>query len=265
MSHDSNSIAQRQNELRGILREMAVATESSDYYALTLTVSEDDRIVWSAQTGFVGMTETKPARELRAPCFVRGQVMLDLWRDIGTPGVAVNNRRQLLVFLQLGGNAIIDPSLVKEHFAEILEPKIVVPTGSSTSTQIENVPKTALNRAPTRKLRMHVLKRDNYRCRICGRRPETNVDIELHVHHFRPWGLGGLSIEENLMTLCHTCHDGLDPHFDMSLASIFPETFTKLNEMIDDLDSISRQHFAAVKRYQAKVRGISARQRLIEE
>jgi hypothetical protein len=41
--------------------------------------------------------------------------------------------------------------------------------------------------------------------------------VELHVHHIRPWAKGGLTEEDNLITLCKTCHDGLDPHHDPSL------------------------------------------------
>jgi hypothetical protein len=30
---------------------------------------------------------------------------------------------------------------------------------------------------------MDVLRRDDFRCQICGRRAADYVDIELHVHH----------------------------------------------------------------------------------
>jgi hypothetical protein len=73
---------------------------------------------------------------------------------------------------------------------------------------------------PGRKPRMRVLKRDGYRCRICGRSPD-DYDVVLHVHHIRPWGGGysGMTEEDNLITLCDTCHDGLEPHSDVALYS----------------------------------------------
>jgi hypothetical protein len=37
------------------------------------------------------------------------------------------------------------------------------------------------------------------------------------VHHIRMWAHGGLTEDENLITLCHTCHDGLSPHEDWGL------------------------------------------------
>ncbi|WP_090804132.1 HNH endonuclease [Asanoa ishikariensis] len=56
---------------------------------------------------------------------------------------------------------------------------------------------------------MEVLTRDGFRCRACGRSPNDHVDLELHVHHIRPWGMGGLTHPLNLITLCNTCHRGL--------------------------------------------------------
>jgi len=70
---------------------------------------------------------------------------------------------------------------------------------------------------------MQIVQRDLYRCRICGRRPADYVDLELHVHHIRPFARDGLTIEENLITLCHTCHAGLDPHFRPQLFDLRPE------------------------------------------
>jgi HNH endonuclease len=33
----------------------------------------------------------------------------------------------------------------------------------------------------------------------------------------RPWQYGGLTERDNLITLCQTCHEGLDPHYEPSL------------------------------------------------
>jgi hypothetical protein len=75
---------------------------------------------------------------------------------------------------------------------------------------------------------MHVIRRDDFRCRICGRRAADYVDIELHVHHIRPHGMGGLTEAGNLITLCHTCHTGLDPHYEARLLSMMPGTANRL-------------------------------------
>ncbi len=68
-------------------------------------------------------------------------------------------------------------------------------------------------------LRMEVLKRDGFRCCVCGRRASDHVDLELAVHHVIPVEHDG-AIEPNLMTLCTTCHKGLDPHYEVLLREL---------------------------------------------
>src|SRR5262245_22264374 len=99
--------------------------------------------------------------------------------------------------------------------------------------------------------RARVLKRDGYRCRLCGERPADNVHITLHVHHVRMWSRGGLTEDANLITLCQTCHDGLEPHEDIGLFEMIPGGSIK-----DQIDG-SRTDFAeGVKRYRDAVRRI---------
>ena len=53
-------------------------------------------------------------------------------------------------------------------------------------------------------LRDLVLERDNYTCQICG------MKLNLQVHHILPRRLGGEHAEENLVTLCCSCHRHID-------------------------------------------------------
>ena len=57
----------------------------------------------------------------------------------------------------------------------------------------------------TLKLRYQIMKRDNFQCVMCGRRPPN---VELCVDHIKPVCKGGLSIESNLRTLCKDCNSG---------------------------------------------------------
>ncbi len=57
-------------------------------------------------------------------------------------------------------------------------------------------------------LRFKVLKRDHFKCVLCGDHPARNSECVLHVDHILPWSLGGKTIEENLTTLCETCNLG---------------------------------------------------------
>lgn len=53
------------------------------------------------------------------------------------------------------------------------------------------------------KQRRRVLKRDNYRCTVCGR---TWDEIPIHVHHLVARQDGGQDRLDNLATLCKDCH-----------------------------------------------------------
>lgn len=58
------------------------------------------------------------------------------------------------------------------------------------------------------KLRLKILKRDNYRCVKCGQSPATHLGITLHIDHIQPFSKGGDNSEENLQTLCDKCNLG---------------------------------------------------------
>ncbi|MCD4713810.1 MAG: HNH endonuclease [Clostridiales bacterium] len=64
------------------------------------------------------------------------------------------------------------------------------------------------SRNPSMKLRFEILKRDNFKCCVCGASPAKNPMVELHVDHIIPWSRGGETIEENLQTLCSLCNYG---------------------------------------------------------
>jgi hypothetical protein len=57
-------------------------------------------------------------------------------------------------------------------------------------------------------LRFDILKKDNYKCKICGRSPSSTIGIELHVDHIIPFSKGGKTVENNLRTLCNQCNIG---------------------------------------------------------
>ena len=53
------------------------------------------------------------------------------------------------------------------------------------------------------RLRKQVLRRDGWRCQICGSKQN------LQVHHEESRSQGGHDTEENLITLCAECHEAL--------------------------------------------------------
>lgn len=57
-----------------------------------------------------------------------------------------------------------------------------------------------------KRLRFLVLRRDGYRCQLCGL---TQADgVQLEVDHKVPVAKGGKTDEDNLWTLCHPCNNG---------------------------------------------------------
>lgn len=64
------------------------------------------------------------------------------------------------------------------------------------------------NRDVNLRLRFLVMKRDNFKCCMCGATPATNPSVELHIDHIVPWSKGGETTIENLQTLCSSCNLG---------------------------------------------------------
>ncbi len=61
-------------------------------------------------------------------------------------------------------------------------------------------PRIRLVQESYRNLRQQVLERDGWRCQSCGRL------TDLQVHHMQSRGKQGNDLEENLITLCASCH-----------------------------------------------------------
>ena len=61
-------------------------------------------------------------------------------------------------------------------------------------------------------LRYDIMKRDGFRCVICGRTAEDGV--KLHVDHIKPISKGGLTVPDNLRTLCQECNLGKSDKYD---------------------------------------------------
>lgn len=57
-------------------------------------------------------------------------------------------------------------------------------------------------------LRYQVLRRDRFRCVICGRSPATDLECNLHVDHMVAFSRGGKTRLDNLRSLCVDCNLG---------------------------------------------------------
>jgi len=71
--------------------------------------------------------------------------------------------------------------------------------------KLKNIAQT---RTINEKIRLQVLKRDDYKCQKCGKSPATHRNIYLHIDHIKPFSKGGDNSIENLRTLCNKCNLG---------------------------------------------------------
>jgi len=76
------------------------------------------------------------------------------------------------------------------------------------SWKIEPTTKHKTSRTINLRLRFIVMRRDNFKCKGCGRSPATDPTIILHVDHITAWTKGGETVLENLQTLCSICNIG---------------------------------------------------------
>ena len=194
-----------------------IVGDIDEYYAVTLLADAEGQMFFDIQTIWAGYSDEENRVELREGRLVYGSRMAKLWNEMGEPALYVRSETEFQIYLLLGGHGLLAPKLAESLVPDWLAPQPSYQHGFSGFRSPGLFERNAFRRAPTPKLRMKVLNRDHRRCRICGRRPDDHIDIELHVHHIRPWGIGGLTDVGNLITLCHTCHNGIDPHFDPSL------------------------------------------------
>lgn len=210
----SNTNTDLQSRLDGL--QVQQCDDSAEFYAITLTASDAGQVEFATQTRWTGFADEDRRIELRRARLVYAKFS-ELWQSLGQPFIFVENVDDMTLFLLAGGNALISRALGEAVFGSVLGAEAVVPELRAGFRSVEVLEKAAFRRAPTPKLRMKVFDRDGRRCRICGRQPENYTDVELHIHHIKPWAIVGFTEAENLVTLCHTCHSGLEPHYDSSL------------------------------------------------
>ncbi len=86
---------------------------------------------------------------------------------------------------------------------EIVSTGVVFETSKKTDDYVH---RTKRNISIT--LRYQIMKRDNFKCVLCGASPAKDPTIELHIDHIIPWSKGGESTIDNLQTLCSVCNLG---------------------------------------------------------
>jgi hypothetical protein len=78
----------------------------------------------------------------------------------------------------------------------------------SEARAIVERPRSRQRRDPSLRLRFYVLRRDHFRCVLCGRSPAQHPGLVLEVDHILAWSHGGETVAANLRTLCYNCNRG---------------------------------------------------------
>lgn len=79
---------------------------------------------------------------------------------------------------------------------------------SIENLQVEPSTKHKTKREINWRLRFIAMRRDNFKCKNCGRSPAIDPSIILHVDHIKAWANWGETVLENLQTLCSVCNIG---------------------------------------------------------
>jgi len=115
---------------------------------------------------------------------------------------------------------------VNSDLADDQPERAKVPSGTPDTRPAK--PAAADQRAIRLGLRYTVLRRDQFRCRNCGRSPAAHYGCVLHVDHIHPFSRGGKTVLENLRTLCEDCNLGKGSTVDLDAQDAQPPELSLL-------------------------------------
>lgn len=176
------------------------------YYLVSVRPIQKKEYCISLFTRWVGNEKKHEVRE--ADSIIPTKI-LDDFKILGYPLGLIDNEKELTTLLNIGGHALVDNALLKKNCEEFTKPKIVIGSQYEGYLDYDSLEPKFKQRFARDIYRMKIFERDNFQCRICGSSPDDNVHVRLEVHHIKPWEEGGVSIPENLITLCAQCHSGI--------------------------------------------------------
>lgn len=181
--------------------------ERTGYFQVSVKIGNKQNNYLSIFTKWTG---TEKGFELRKADKVIAERTCESFKILLDQNIAIiNDLADLKAFVSLGGHSLIAEEVMLKHWPELMQPKIAVRTAlTDRYTEYHSIASRYLQRFPKGDFRMKILDRDQYRCRVCGKHADDNIDVRLEVHHIQPWSEGGLTHEGNLITLCQVCHEG---------------------------------------------------------
>ncbi|WP_420619810.1 HNH endonuclease [Candidatus Poriferisocius sp.] len=207
----------RPDRFDALVRSLTEIYPDISYYAATLFKTGTGEMLgfFSRWAGLSEEYSLDKGIELRRAVPVEPEKYSRLWQEQGW--IAVNDDLGVLVFFGVGGNAFIAEDIARKYFAVDLEPHPVASNGGVGFRHYDPKSREVTKRRLRPRQKRRILDSDGYQCKICHKRQSAWPEIELQAHHIRPFSQGGLTIDENLITLCSECHQSLDPHFQWDL------------------------------------------------
>lgn len=161
-------------------------------------------------------------RERREPDAIKTNVMANALEELGYFLYIITRQEHFKYWLNKYGWAIVSKEFCRSNMAEWLTPKYCLKTSHKTfwdATLLTN----DTNKHPIPKgLQRKIRNRDGNACKLCG--IKSSDDRSLTGHHIRPFSKGGMTAEDNLLTLCRSCNE-----------NIGDEYLPKLYEFIDQV------------------------------
>jgi hypothetical protein len=164
-------------------------------------------------------------KEMREISLVEPEKIIKNYKKMGQNIPVINTREELLSAISIGGHALVGSDIVNKHWREITKPFMTLKDNKNGFIEYDSIAGRYLKRFAVGDYRTKIFDRDGCQCRVCGSSPDDSVHVRLEVHHIKPWEEGGLSTPENLITLCSTCHSGINM---IDRASLFKKVGLRL-------------------------------------
>lgn len=117
------------------------------------------------------------------------------------PSVVINIKQTLAHARDIiaAQTAAPQPATSQPAYATKQSPAVAKPTVEWMATERAKL---------TSSLRFLIMRRDSFRCRLCGKSASSDNGVRLEVDHIKPVSSWGTTAEENLWTLCRECNHG---------------------------------------------------------
>lgn len=146
--------------------------------------------------------EADIAAKINPPAFILKHYRAEFWGQLGVhlSPVEVPYPHYRFQYVSAGGNSSQQANIM-------LNTPTLEALSATLVDRIRWTKSAAGQRAlMTARLRNHIKERDNHTCRNCGVSVAAEPHLLLEVDHILPVSRGGLSVPENLQTLCWKCN-----------------------------------------------------------